>query len=309
VGEGLGNQFLANIREADAIAQVVRGFVDPDVVHVEGGVNPASDRAYLDEAPRKRGKGRPEFSERPNALRAIRAGAGDTFCVAVAAVLAVSVEDARPVLEAIAKRGASIFIASDGLTVGPSGGGGGSRSNTGNGFGGPYGGGGGGSRNTGGIGGDGICQGRDRVRAIAMGLLPAMDAPMRLLHEGVEMQPLLARHLGCFKKQVHEHGFAAPDLAHQIKPLRGVSARRGGGAAKKPAKQPGGLGGGVQGGGVITAQRLPQGLQTLHRRGLGRVGRQFATREPGLIGRQWPRRRPFGFRVAFLNKLHAARLP
>jgi GTP-binding protein YchF len=42
-GEGLGNQFLANIREADAIAQVVRGFSDSDVVHVEGAVNPASD--------------------------------------------------------------------------------------------------------------------------------------------------------------------------------------------------------------------------------------------------------------------------
>ncbi|MGR4009252.1 redox-regulated ATPase YchF [Leucobacter sp. 1207-22] len=42
-GEGLGNQFLANIREADAIAQVVRGFSDPDVVHVDGSVNPASD--------------------------------------------------------------------------------------------------------------------------------------------------------------------------------------------------------------------------------------------------------------------------
>ncbi|UOW01021.1 redox-regulated ATPase YchF [Agrococcus sp. SCSIO52902] len=42
-GEGLGNQFLANIREADAIAQVVRGFADGDVVHVEGAVNPASD--------------------------------------------------------------------------------------------------------------------------------------------------------------------------------------------------------------------------------------------------------------------------
>lgn len=42
-GEGLGNQFLANIREADAIAQVVRGFTDPDVVHVDGSVNPASD--------------------------------------------------------------------------------------------------------------------------------------------------------------------------------------------------------------------------------------------------------------------------
>ncbi len=42
-GEGLGNQFLANIREADAIAQVVRGFSDPDVIHVDGDVNPASD--------------------------------------------------------------------------------------------------------------------------------------------------------------------------------------------------------------------------------------------------------------------------
>src|SRR4051794_27484629 len=42
-GEGLGNQFLANIREAEAIAQVVRGFSDSDVVHVDGEVNPASD--------------------------------------------------------------------------------------------------------------------------------------------------------------------------------------------------------------------------------------------------------------------------
>jgi GTP-binding protein YchF len=42
-GEGLGNQFLANIREADAIAQVVRGFVDSDVVHVDGAVDPKSD--------------------------------------------------------------------------------------------------------------------------------------------------------------------------------------------------------------------------------------------------------------------------
>jgi GTP-binding protein YchF len=42
-GEGLGNQFLANIREADAIAQVVRGFTDSDVVHVEGRVDAGSD--------------------------------------------------------------------------------------------------------------------------------------------------------------------------------------------------------------------------------------------------------------------------
>jgi GTP-binding protein YchF len=42
-GEGLGNKFLANIREADAIAVVSRGFADPDVVHVDGKVDAASD--------------------------------------------------------------------------------------------------------------------------------------------------------------------------------------------------------------------------------------------------------------------------
>lgn len=42
-GEGLGNQFLANIRETDAIAHVVRCFENPDVVHVEGQVDPVSD--------------------------------------------------------------------------------------------------------------------------------------------------------------------------------------------------------------------------------------------------------------------------
>ncbi|MCL2423446.1 MAG: redox-regulated ATPase YchF, partial [Micrococcales bacterium] len=42
-GEGLGNKFLANIREADAICVVTRAFVDPDVVHVDGAVDPSSD--------------------------------------------------------------------------------------------------------------------------------------------------------------------------------------------------------------------------------------------------------------------------
>ncbi len=42
-GEGLGNKFLAHIREVDAIAHVVRCFGDPDVVHVSGRVDPASD--------------------------------------------------------------------------------------------------------------------------------------------------------------------------------------------------------------------------------------------------------------------------
>jgi GTP-binding protein YchF len=42
-GEGLGNQFLANIRECDAIAHVVRCFEDPNVVHVAGKIDPVSD--------------------------------------------------------------------------------------------------------------------------------------------------------------------------------------------------------------------------------------------------------------------------
>jgi ribosome-binding ATPase len=42
-GEGLGNQFLANIRECDAIAHVVRCFEDSDVTHVEGEVDPIRD--------------------------------------------------------------------------------------------------------------------------------------------------------------------------------------------------------------------------------------------------------------------------
>ena len=42
-GEGLGNQFLANIRETDAIAHVVRCFEDPNVIHVANKVNPAED--------------------------------------------------------------------------------------------------------------------------------------------------------------------------------------------------------------------------------------------------------------------------
>ena len=42
-GEGLGNKFLANIREADAICEVVRAFNDDDIVHVNGRVDPADD--------------------------------------------------------------------------------------------------------------------------------------------------------------------------------------------------------------------------------------------------------------------------
>ncbi len=47
-GEGLGNQFLANIREVDAILHVVRCFDDDNVVHVDGNVNPIRDKEIID---------------------------------------------------------------------------------------------------------------------------------------------------------------------------------------------------------------------------------------------------------------------
>jgi GTP-binding protein YchF len=47
-GEGLGNQFLAHIREVDAVCHVVRCFEDPDVIHVRGGVDPLGDIAIVE---------------------------------------------------------------------------------------------------------------------------------------------------------------------------------------------------------------------------------------------------------------------
>ena len=47
-GEGLGNQFLANIREVDAIIHVVRCFVDDNIVHVDGNVDPVRDKEIID---------------------------------------------------------------------------------------------------------------------------------------------------------------------------------------------------------------------------------------------------------------------
>jgi len=47
-GEGLGNQFLGNIRSVDAIVHVVRCFEDPNVIHVDGTVNPVRDKEVID---------------------------------------------------------------------------------------------------------------------------------------------------------------------------------------------------------------------------------------------------------------------
>lgn len=47
-GEGLGNQFLAHIRECDAIAQVIRAFEDANIIHVHGNIDPKRDKEVID---------------------------------------------------------------------------------------------------------------------------------------------------------------------------------------------------------------------------------------------------------------------
>ena len=47
-GEGLGNQFLGNIRETDAIIHVLRCFDNDNIVHVDGSVNPVRDKEIID---------------------------------------------------------------------------------------------------------------------------------------------------------------------------------------------------------------------------------------------------------------------
>ena len=47
-GEGLGNQFLGNIRSTDAILHIIRCFEDPNVVHVSGSIDPVRDKEIID---------------------------------------------------------------------------------------------------------------------------------------------------------------------------------------------------------------------------------------------------------------------
>ena len=63
-GEGLGNQFLAHIRETDAIVQVVRCFRNDNVVHVAGKVDPLSDISVI-----QTGSGRSEYRRKSHTAR------------------------------------------------------------------------------------------------------------------------------------------------------------------------------------------------------------------------------------------------
>ena len=112
-GQGLGNQFLAHIRETDAICQVVRVFTDTDVSHVDGGVSPErdietvvtelilADLQTLEKAVPRLAK-EAKFSKDPARLRAAEAAAkaeqvldGGTTLFAGAAAAGIDVADVR----------------------------------------------------------------------------------------------------------------------------------------------------------------------------------------------------------------------
>jgi ribosome-binding ATPase len=114
-GQGLGNQFLAHIRETDAIVQVVRVFTDPDVSHVDGDVSPSrdidtiatelilADLQTLDKAVPRLAK-EAKFAKNPERQRAADAAAraqqlldGGTTLSAGAAAAGIDVADGQAV--------------------------------------------------------------------------------------------------------------------------------------------------------------------------------------------------------------------
>jgi len=146
------------------------------------------------------------------------------------------------------------------------------------------------------LAGDHIRERRDRVVHLRMLTLDLMEAPVGLLHEIVEMDALLAGHLGCGEEQIHQHGFAPPDLADDIKPAGVVLDLIHRLTPQQPAEP---AIGGLLGVGVIAAQLGPKVLQMLHRRRLGGVISQLARGEAGAIG---------GHHARFLRTCHAARI-
>ena len=156
-----------------------------------------------------------------------------------------------------------------------------------------------------GLGGDAVGQRRDRVLGVAMLLLPGMDALVRLLHELVEVDPLLPRHIGAGEEQVHQHGLAAADLANQIESLgrvaRGFLDRL---AAQEAGDEAAALLGGRLVLRLVAARAAPEILQGLGGKRLGGVGTQFTRRHLRTVGGEWS----FGVgrEASGLPRLHGA---
>ena len=94
------------------------------------------------------------------------------------------------------------------------------------------------------LGGDRIGQRRDRVVDVRVGALEGMEARVDVLHEAMEVDALLAAHIGGGEEQVHQHGLAAPDLAHDVEAVRRLRLRLAAQQAGEQAVPLAGRGGG-----------------------------------------------------------------
>jgi len=144
-----------------------------------------------------------------------------------------------------------------------------------------------------GVGRDTVGQRRDRVLAVRVLALPAMDAGVRVLHEAVEMDAPLARQLGRGKEQIHQHGFAPADLADQIQPVRPRLVRPVGRLAAQEAGEQRAVAARRARRRVVAAQLGPQRLQPLGGHALRGVGDQAPIGHQRPVGGQ----RPLGERI------------
>ena len=135
--------------------------------------------------------------------------------------------------------------------------------------------------------GDEVGERRDRVIDGGVVALDLMEAPMRVLHEFVEVDAFLARHLGGGEEQVHQHGFAAADITDDIEAVR-VVLRLLDLLAVQEAVHPA-VGGRFRLR-VVVAQLGPQVLQGLGGAGLGGVGNDGAGGDAGPVFRDYARR-------------------
>ncbi len=134
------------------------------------------------------------------------------------------------------------------------------------------------------VGCDRIRQRRDRIVDLRMRALERVEARMDVLHEPMEVDALLATHIGGGKEQVHQHGLAAPDLAHDVEAVQPGFGRLA--TAEQPGEQPIAIR--RTRARIVAEQRLPQPLQPLRHQFLSRVGRQLAGRHHRPEGWQRP---------------------
>ncbi len=146
-----------------------------------------------------------------------------------------------------------------------------------------------------------VGEGGDRVVCGRVGPFPGVDAGVRLLHEGVEMDAAPAADGGVGVEQIHEHGFAAADVADEVEAAGLLAGFLDGAAAEQAADEAAFR---ARGRRVVAAQLDPEVLQALGSEGLGVVGREFARGHHRAVGGE----RPLcgGYNIVRCRHVHAA---